>query len=154
MERPFQRVVCFFHHLEKSFAVVFLLYSGHSTSPGTYKDGVGWDVKVEVHKLTVVKFTVLPNTSLLHLLDSISSETFRRLSTDHQVFISLVRIIITGQVDTRWSSRKIGPVVASRFTTTQTRALRLYISQDSPSFGLTRVVTNLIYVWAEVFILS
>ena len=154
IERPFQRVVCFFHHQEKSFEVVFLLYSGHSTSPGTYKDGVGRDIKVDVHKLTVVKFTVLPNSSLLNLLDSISSETFRRLSTDHQVFISLVRIIITGEVDDRWSTRKIGPVVASRFTTTQARTLRLYISQDSPSYGLKRVVTYLIYVWAEVFILS
>ena len=35
IERPFQRVLCFFHHQEKSFEVVFLLYSGHSTSPGT-----------------------------------------------------------------------------------------------------------------------
>ena len=153
IERPFQRVLCFFHHQEKSFEVVFLLYSGHSTSPGTYKDGVGRDIKVDVHKLTVVKFTVLPNSSLLNL-DSISGETFRRLSTNHQVLISLVRIIITGEVDTRWSSRKIGPVVASRFTTTQARTLRLYISQDSPSYGLNRVVTYLIYVWAEVFILS
>ena len=49
---------------------------------------------------------------------------------------------------------KIGPVVASRFTTTQVRCLRLYISEDSPTHGLTRVITYLVYVWAEVFLRS
>ena len=63
-------------------------------------------------------------------------------------------MVITGEVKERWVSRKIGPVVASRFTTTQARCLRLWISQDNPSFGLSRVVHYLIYVWAEVFLLS
>lgn len=117
MGKPYQRVVCFFHHLEKSFEVVLLLYSGHSTSPGTYKDGVGKDVKGDIHKLPVKKFTVLPNPYLLSILDNIAIETFRELSRDHQVFLSLVRVIITGKVDTRWTGRRIGPVVASRFTT-------------------------------------
>ena len=32
--------------------------------------------------------------------------------------------------------------------------LWLWISQDNPSFGLTRAVNYLIYVWAEVFLIS
>ena len=91
MGKPYHRVICIFPYLEKSFEVVLLLYSGHSTSPGTYKDGVGKDVKMDVHKLPVKSFKVLPNPSLLLLLDQISSETFRKLSTDHQAFIGLVR---------------------------------------------------------------
>ena len=154
MMKTYQRVICYFHHLEKGFEVVLLLYSGHSTSPGIYKDGVGKDVKVDVHKLPVKGFMVLPNNSLLLLLDKISSKTFRKLSNDHQIFIGLVRMVITGEMKERWVSRKIGPVVASRFTTTQARCLRLWISQDNPSFGLSRVVHYLIYVWAEVFLLS
>ena len=134
--------------------MILLLYSGHSTSPGTFKDGVGKDIKVEVHKLPVKDFKVLPNASLFLIIDQISSEAFRKFSNDHQIFISLVRIILTGKVEQRWIAIKIGPVVQSRFTTTQDRCLQLWISQDSPTFELCRVVNYLIYVWAEVFLLS
>ena len=48
---------------------------------------------------------------------------------------------------------KIGPVVTSRFTTTQTRCIRLWLSEENPSFELTRVVNYLVYVWAEVFLM-
>ena len=44
-------------------------------------------------------------------------------------------------------------MVTSRFTTTEARTLRKYISQDKPSFELTRVVNYLVYVWAPVFLL-
>ena len=71
-----------------------------------------------------------------------------------RIFIGLARMIIMGIVDQRWATMKIGPLVTSRFTTTQARCLRLWISQDNPSFGLTRAVNYLIYVWAEVFLIS
>ena len=86
---PFQRIICFFHHLEKTFEVILLLYSGHTTSPGTYSRGVGKEVKGEVHKLTVVAFGVLPNPALLSLIDNIPEDVFKDLSTDHQIFIRL-----------------------------------------------------------------
>ena len=153
-KKPYQRIICFFHHLEKSFEVILLLYSGQTTSPGTYKDGVGKDVKGDIHKLPIKKFKVLPNPALLLLLENICDETFKKLSNDHQIFIGLVRIIITGNVYQRWATMKIGPLVTSRFTKTQARCLWLWISQDNPSFGLTRAVNYLIYVWAEVFLIT
>lgn len=84
---PFGRIVCFLHHLEKSFEVIFLLYSGHSTSPGSYAWGVGKEVKGEVHKLPVKAFEVLPNPSLLLLIDSTPESVFKQLSNDHKIFI-------------------------------------------------------------------
>ena len=98
------------------------------------------------------KVQVLPNPSLLALIDGISDKTFKDLSNDHQIFIGVVRIIIMGEVVVRWSSMKIGPVVTSRFTTTETRCCRLWISELVPSFELTRIVRYLIYVWAECFV--
>lgn len=86
---PFQRIICFFHHLEKTFEVILLLYSGHSTSPGTYSRGVGKEVKGEIHKMAVVAFEVLPNPALLSLIDNIPEDVFKDLSTDHQIFIRL-----------------------------------------------------------------
>ena len=153
-QRPFGRIICVFHHLEKSFGVVLILYSGHTTSPGTYSGGVGKEVKEDVHKLPVKNFKTLPNPSLLLLIEGISDKTFRNLSNDHKIFIGLVKIVITGVVDERWVNMKIGPVVTSRFTTTQARCIKKYISEETPSFELRRVVNYLIYVWAEVFLMA
>ena len=86
---PFQRIICFFHHLKKTFEVILLLYSGHTTSPGTYSGGVGKEVKEDVHKLAVMAFEVLPNPALLSLIDDISEDVFKDLSKDHQIFIRL-----------------------------------------------------------------
>ena len=151
---PFGRIICFFHHLEKSFEVILLLYSGNTTSPGSYSSGVGKEVKEEVHKLPVKSFRVLPNASLLTLIDSTSEEVFKQLSNDHKIFLRLVRVVITGEVEEQYVSMKIGPVVQSRFTTTQARCIRRWISEEQPSFELSRVVNYLIYVWAEVFLLG
>ena len=153
-QRPFGRIICFFHHLEKSFEVILVLYTGHSTSPGTYAYGVGKEVKVEVHKLPLKDFEVLPNASLLKLIEGISEDTFRNFSNDHKIFIGLIKIVITGKVDEQWIHMKIGPVVMSRFTTTQVRCIRKWLSEDTPSFELRRVVNYLVYVWAEVFLMA
>ena len=108
------------------------------------------DVKGDIHKLSIKNFKVLPNPALLLLLENLCDESFKKLSNNHQIFIGLVRIIITSNVDQMWATMKIGPVVTSRFTTTQARCLLLWISQDNLSFGLTQDVNYLIYVWAEV----
>ena len=150
---PFGRIICFFHHLEKSFEVILLLYSGRTTSPGSYSSGVGKEVMGDVHKLPVQDFEVLPNEYLLTLIDGTSAEVFKNLSNDHQILLRLLRMVTTGELEERYTAMKIGPVVTSRFTTTEARTLRKYISQDKPSFELTRVVNYLVYVWAPVFLL-
>ena len=66
--------------------------------------------------------------------------------------LRLARIVITGDVEQRYVTMKIGPVVQSRFTTTETRCLRKWISEDTPTFELTRVVRFLVYVWGPVFL--
>ena len=47
---------------------------------------------------------------------------------------------------------KIGEMVTSRFTTTQARVVRKWLSTPNPSFELTRVMRYLVYVWGEVFV--
>ena len=44
---------------------------------------------------------VLPNPSLLALIDGISDKTFKDLSNDHQIFIGVLRISIMGEVVVR-----------------------------------------------------
>ena len=92
---PFTRIICFFHHLEKSFEVILVLYSGRTTSPGSYSSGVGKEVSGDVHRLPVEDFEVLPNSYLLDLIDGTSADVFKSLSNDHQI---LMRLLLNGQM--------------------------------------------------------
>ena len=150
---PFTRIICFFHHLEKSFEVILVLYSGRTTSPGSYSSGVGKEVGGDVHRLPVKDFEVLPNSYLLDLIDGTSADVFKNLSNDHQILLRLLRMVITGDLEERYVVMKIGPLVHSRFTTTEARTIRKYMSEEKSSFELTRVVKYLVYVWAPVFLL-
>ena len=153
-KKVFGRIICIFHHSEKSFSTVFLLYSGHTTGPRSYSGDLGKDIKGEIHTLPLADFEVLANPSLLALLNLISEETLRSLSNDHQIFIGLIKIAITGEINLRWVSMRIGPMVTSRFTTTQARVVRKWLSTPNPSFEMSRVMRYLGYVWAEVFLVS
>ena len=82
----------------------------------------------------------------------IPEKAFKYLSNDHKIFIGLIRIAITGEVNLRWVWMKIGEMVTSRFTTTQARVVRKWLSTPNPGFELTRVMRYLVYVWGEVFV--
>ena len=43
-------------------------------------------------------------------------------------------------------------MITSRFTTTETRVVRKWLSVINPSFELSRIMHYIIYVWAEVFL--
>ena len=74
--KAFGRIICIFHHLEKSFETIFHLYSGHTISPGEYSGDLGKDIQGDIHNLPLEEFGVIPNPSLLSLIDGISEETF------------------------------------------------------------------------------
>ena len=61
---------------------------------------------------------------------------FINLSNDHQILLQLLRMVTTGELEERYTAMKIGPVVISRFKTTEARTLRKYMSEEKPSFEL------------------
>ena len=95
---------------------------------------------------------LVSNPSLLKVINLISEETIQSLYKDQRIFLGLMKIIITGEVDKRWVDMKIEPVVTSGFTTTQARVSRVWLSTANPSFELIRLKHYLVYVWAEVFL--
>ena len=154
VDRELQRIICFFHHLELSFGKIFTLYDGKTLSPDDFKGPIGKLIKSDVHLLDITTFPILPNQSLFDLVESFPEEALNDLSQDHKIFIMIAKIVITGDIVRRWTDMRIGPLVHSRHTTTETRCLRLYLSTPEPSYELSRVVHYLIYVWSEVFLRS
>ena len=152
MGRRFLRVVCFFHHIELSFTVIIKLYGVYTTSPNSFVAPWNELLTGDIHKIPVVAFQVLPNPPLLALINRMSIDVLKDLGTDHRIFIGIIKMVITGEVDEQYASMKIGPMVTSRFTTTETRFGRHWLSTSDPTFEETRVMRFLVYVWAEVFL--
>ena len=151
LKRPLQRCLCYFHHLENGFKAVFEFYGYDSKGPTSL--GPLWNPLINLdslHKEKTVKFKVLPNPELLEILESMDTSEF---SNDHQIFFGLLMVVLTG-IENSFVWRKIGPVVLSRFATTETRALRKYISTENPSYELQRMVHFIVYVWGHMYIVS
>ena len=150
--RRFQRVVCFHHHLEKSFEKVICLYRVYTTSPDSFVEPWNTLLSGDIHKVQLVEFQVVPNPHLLTLIEKMCPRVLKDLGTDHRTFIGLLRMAITGKVDEQYAQMKIGPMVTCRFTTTEARFLRCWLSTLHPSFEQTRIMFFIVYVWAEVFL--
>ena len=149
--RPLQRVLCFFHHLENVFGAVFRFYGSNTSSPTALSEPWNSLLSGDVHKRPVVDFQVVKNPELLAAIDTRDKSV--RLSSDHEILLGLTKVILTGEHN-KFVSRKIGPIVHSRFVTKETRLMRCYISEENPDEPLVRMVSFLIFVWLPVFILA
>ena len=161
--RELQRVICFFHHLERVFSAMFEHWGGSTTGPSSLE--APWNTLLSDSFLKGFNrnFTPIFNPWLLQLLNM--QMTGIKLSKDHQIFLDLCKIICSGdfydydsktkrRILARVLNKKIGKLVASRFTTTECRCLRAYLAARKPPKKLQKVVEFIILVWAPVFILS
>ena len=151
LQRPLQRILCFFHHLENVFGAVFKFYGSNTTSPTALEEPWNSLLSGDVHKRPVVDFQVVPNPELLDFINTRDKSV--KLSSDHEILLGLTQVILTGELN-KFVTRKIGPLVHSRFVTKETRLMRCYISEASPDEPLIRMVSFLIFVWLPVFTLA
>ena len=149
--RPLQRILCFFHHLENVFGAVFKFYGSNTTSPTSLDEPWNSLLSGDVHKRPIVDFHILTNPELLSSINTRDKSV--KLSSDHEILLGITEVILTGQHN-KFVSRKIGPLVHSRFVTKETRLMRCYISEANPGEPLVRMVHFLIFVWLPVFILA
>ena len=77
---------------------------------------------------------------------------FQDFNKDHQYLIKMVEGCLTGQVDKQWEHMKLGSIVQSRWTNTQSGVCRLYQSTEEPSFALQRVVNFTVFVYTPIFL--
>ena len=150
MGRPLQRCLCFFHHLELSFKSIWKFHQWATSGPGSCKEPWNLLVSGDIHTLPPANFETIPDAATLDIIQGMDMSD---MSTDHQIFVGLAKVIITGELN-RVISQKIGPMVLSRFTTSQVRVMRSYISHPDPPPFLRRMVEYLIHVFAPIFLYS
>ena len=94
----------------------------------------------------MVDFEPYENPQLLSVIKNMSDEVLNDLSKDHKNLILMLRGVLSGTLSSDDTNRILGKIVQSRWTNTQTRCLRLYMSTDSPSRELRRLVHFIVYV--------
>ena len=151
VQKALVRIICFFHHFEKTFGKVFSVCGGQTTGPSTLTADWQQLIGGDIHKREIVNFKKIENSFVLSLVDQIPEGA--KLSSDHVIFLALTETILTGKVSPK-AHRKIGPMVHSRFTTSETRALSAYLRTVDPPDFLLRVVNYLVNVFAPVFCLG
>ena len=149
---PLQRVICFHHHAERPFASLFEHYDGPTTGPRSFKGPIGQSITKDVWVQEVRDFEAFENPQLLSAINSFPVEVLQNLSTDHRNFVILLKCVLTGEVSEFEASKILGKVVQSRWTNTQTRILRHYMSSENPSFELKRLVNFIVFVYAPAFL--
>ena len=148
--RPLQRLLCFFHHLEKSFEGSFRFNGFESTSANSLTEPWRSLISGDLHNRPIVDFVVIENPSLLVLLESRDKSV--KLSNDHQIILGLAEAVITGKTESKFLSRRIGPINLARFTTIEARILRCYLSTVDPEEHLLEMMRFLIFVWLPVYV--
>ena len=117
-----QWVICLLHLNELPLRHLFLSYDGKPTGPNSFSGPIGKQLN-ECHLLPVVDFQPLPNFGWSQL----EHEILKTFSTDQAYLYEITSAVITGEVSQHLAILKPGPVNHSRWLTTASRLLRLYI---------------------------
>ena len=152
--RGTQRVICLFHHLEKTFFGMARVHGFKTTGPSGLDPYWQHKIQGKIHLRPLAEFERVENERLGELLNSMSPEDISQLSADFRIIVGLLQLILTGEDKAGVAWRKIGLVVKSRWVTTEARILRAYVSDQDPAEPLKRLVHFLVKVWAPVLILT
>ena len=147
-----QRIVCFLHHLELPFGKLFEFHDGPTTGPESFKGPIGKLIMTDIWKLPIVNFASINNPTLLATIQNLPVDVFKKFNKDHQYIVKMVEAILTGQISDQWAQMKSGNVVQSRWTNTQSRVCRGYMSEEEPTFEFQSLVNFIIFVYAPIFI--
>ena len=150
--RPLQRIICFMHHVELPFGKLFAFHDGPTTGPNSFQGPIGQAIQSDVWKLPVTDFEKIQNPVLINIISNLPESVFDSLNKDHQYLIRMLEVVMTGNGIPQWLDMKAGKVCHARWTNTQSRVLRLYVSTPLPSMEITRLVTFIVKVYAPTFL--
>ena len=146
-----QWIICLLHYNELPFKKIVELYLGKTTGPGTRSGLLGKEVEKTVKEVKpIVDFGFMPGK-----VDFINSTLL--LNSDQKYLYDLCHCCQSEMGKEIFlkmhGNNPRGPSVLSqaRWLLYAIAILRLYIQTKEPSFGLTRLVTIVLNVYAPIF---
>lgn len=144
LNRPLQWLICMLHANELPLRHLINKVDGVTQGPKGFSGIIG-QALMTCELLPVVQFEpiILENCPNLDV----------EVSTDQQYLYDICHAISAGICSPDLAARRPGPVVHSRWLTTASRILRLYVGTDDPSENLKILVTFIMKVYAPVWFL-
>ena len=99
--------------------------------------------------LQVVKFQPIPAETI-----DINEEYFADLSSDQKYPLEMYRTVSSGFCEPTLTSQKPGKMAHSRWLTTASRALRVYVSTEEPTRNFKQVVQYIMMVYTHSYVVS
>ncbi|GBN56983.1 hypothetical protein AVEN_233686-1 [Araneus ventricosus] len=140
--RPLQWTVCLLDANELPLRHLLQTLNGVTSGPRAFSGPIGIAMKT-YEELAIISFEAIEGTSLPEM----GEFHIRDLSDDQRYLKEMFQAVSVGNCPTDLANIKPGPVVHSRWLTTASRILRLYVSTRNPSDNLVILVTYIMNVY-------
>ena len=142
LRRPLHWFICLLHTNELLLRHLIHHIDGKSMGPGILGGEIGKKIK-NCENYPPIKYKSISGVEI--------PEINWDLSTDQQLLLNLFKAVECGYCSTELALRKPGPMCQSRWLTTASRVLRLYIGSISPSQQLIELVNFIMKVYAPMW---
>lgn len=144
---PVQWIVCIIHLNELIFHRLFKFLDNSSCSPHGFASELGSKLsKCETLKPVNFKSIKLDIDRLPENIDH------WQLTSDQKYLLELAKSIDAGKISDKLSKQKPGKMNKARWVTTMSRILRVYVSENKPSFVLQILVLYTLKVYVPVLL--
>ena len=145
--KPLQWNICQLHSNELPLRHLLINLDGKTSGPGQFTGPVGkalYETKFE--NAPVIQFQQIQADDI-----DISDEYISELSSDQKYLLKMYRAVSSGFCEESLASQKPGKMAHSRWLTTASRALRLYVSTETPSNNLVLLVNFIMQVYTPMW---
>lgn len=150
--RPLLHVHCILHSLEKVFSHIFVHYAGPTTGPDSWSGEEAKRLQGSVWDLPVEAFEAVPSPILRTMLDDIPPAIWKEFNHDTKYLLEMARAVESGHLEENKARTKAGAMTNARWSNTQSRELRVYMSTASPSMAQRRMTSFIVNVYVPSFL--
>ena len=142
LQRPLQWLICLLHANELPLRHLIQETDGKTSGPSGFHGPIGSKLS-NCESKEIVKFSSISS-------ENIDIET-SDLSTDQSYMLEAFNAVSSGHCSPSLANINPGNMSHSRWLSTANRVLRLYISEETPSKELIRIVIYIIHVYVPVW---
>lgn len=143
--RPMQWCICLLHLNEVLLRHIFETLDGKTSGPKSYTGDIGKKL-LDCEKKRITNFQSIDNEQYQHLYDT-------ELSRDQNYLLDMCKAVTSGEISQSISLKKPGPLSHSRWLTTASRILRLYMSEENLNESLRLLASYVVNVYASMWFL-
>ena len=146
-QRPLHWIICQLHGNELPLTHLLIHLDGKTSGPTRFTGPISKLLnETRFENLQVVNFQPIPAEAI-----DVSEEYFADLSSDQKYLLEMYQAVSSGLCQQTLASLKPGKMTHSRWLTTASRALKLYISIEKPSCNFKLVVQYIMVVYTPMW---